>query len=369
MKSLLKMTLIGSAIVLALTGCDDKKDSTPVATQQLEQSAAANDTTNTVTSTTEIESKERAFKANADESYAIGSSFAQHLQDSIKTGNLSLNNADVIKGFDDASNNETKYTKDDIQMTLVALDTRLQDAAKENAAKEKTESAEGAKENADKSASVQVVDAKEAYSLGASFGFFLQDNLKRADVSADNGAIIEGFNEEYNGQSKFTKEETQTILTNFDKRLREEAEQRFEAEKAENIRAGDAYRNAFAAEAGVKKTDSGLLYKIIDEGKKPNPTADDTVVVHYKGTLVDGKQFDSSYDRGEPTKFPLKGVIKGWTEGIPLVGVGGKIKLVVPPELAYGDQNIPGIAPGSTLVFDVELLSIDNDDANQSKPE
>ncbi|MEF1308336.1 FKBP-type peptidyl-prolyl cis-trans isomerase, partial [Vibrio owensii] len=116
---------------------------------------------------------------------------------------------------------------------------------------------------------------------------------------------------------------------------------------------------------GVVKTDSGLLYQVETpaEGEKPKDT--DTVQVHYKGTLIDGTQFDSSYDRGEPATFPLNRVIPGWTEGVQLMPVGSKFKFVIPPELAYGDQDTPSIPANSTLVFEVELLKIENDNAAQ----
>lgn len=108
----------------------------------------------------------------------------------------------------------------------------------------------------------------------------------------------------------------------------------------------------------VEQTASGLMYVMMEEGDGPAPTADDTVEVHYVGTFLDGKEFDSSVKRGQPATFPLRGVIKGWTEGVALMKVGGKCKLICPPDLAYGEGDRPGIPPSSTLVFDIELLSI-----------
>ncbi len=134
---------------------------------------------------------------------------------------------------------------------------------------------------------------------------------------------------------------------------------------AEAKKAGDDFRAEFEKQEGVVKTESGLLYKVETpaEGEKPKDT--DTVQVHYKGTLIDGTQFDSSYDRGEPATFPLNRVIPGWTEGVQLMPVGSKFKFVIPPELAYGDQDTPSIPANSTLVFEVELLKIENDNAAQ----
>jgi FKBP-type peptidyl-prolyl cis-trans isomerase FkpA len=113
-----------------------------------------------------------------------------------------------------------------------------------------------------------------------------------------------------------------------------------------------------AAEPGAKQTDSGLVIRQLAAGTGESPTTEDKVKVHYEGTLLDGTIFDSSIKRGEPLEFPLNGVIKGWIEGLQLMKVGGKAKLTVPPELAYGDSGTGPIPPKSTLIFEVELLAI-----------
>ena len=114
-----------------------------------------------------------------------------------------------------------------------------------------------------------------------------------------------------------------------------------------------------AAEKGAIKTDSGMVYRSLTEGKGASPKATDVVQVHYKGTFPDGKEFDSSYQRGQPTEFPLNRVIKCWTEGVQRMKVGGKAKLTCPPSLAYGDKGAGGvIPPNATLQFEVELISI-----------
>lgn len=122
---------------------------------------------------------------------------------------------------------------------------------------------------------------------------------------------------------------------------------------------GDAFRAEYGTREGVTQLPSGLLYEVITEGTGPKPTASDTVTTHYHGTLVDGTVFDSSVERGQPASFPVSGVIAGWTEALQLMNTGSKWRLVVPPELAYGDRGAGGqIKPGATLVFEVELLEI-----------
>ncbi|HXE62548.1 MAG TPA: FKBP-type peptidyl-prolyl cis-trans isomerase [Bryobacteraceae bacterium] len=123
--------------------------------------------------------------------------------------------------------------------------------------------------------------------------------------------------------------------------------------------ASAAYLAKAAQEPGAIKTASGLVYKELTPGTGPSPTASDTVKVHYRGTLIDGTEFDSSYKRNEPATFPLNGVIPGWTEGVQLMKVGGKSRLICPSDLAYGDQGHPPTIPGgATLIFEIELLEI-----------
>ncbi len=131
------------------------------------------------------------------------------------------------------------------------------------------------------------------------------------------------------------------------------------AEIEPEIQRGNAMREEFAKSEGVKSTDSGILYKVNTEGAGAIPTASDTVVVHYRGTLIDGTEFDSSYSRNTPTTFGLSGIIRGWQEVLQLMPVGSNWTVVIPPELAYGNRGAPpSIPPGATLVFDIELLEI-----------
>lgn len=127
-----------------------------------------------------------------------------------------------------------------------------------------------------------------------------------------------------------------------------------------NLRAGDEYRAEYAKKEGVKTLDSGLQYEILQNAEGPQPNASDKVKCHYHGTTILGEVFDSSVERGTPASFPLDRVISGWTEGLQLMAVGSKFRFVIPPHLAYGDQQISKeIGPNSTLIFDVELLGIE----------
>lgn len=122
------------------------------------------------------------------------------------------------------------------------------------------------------------------------------------------------------------------------------------------------------AKEGVVTLPSGLQYKILKEGEGQSPTINDQVTCHYRGTFIDGKVFDSSYDKGEPARFHVNGVIKGWTEALQLMKPGSKWMLYIPAELGYGDQNVPGIEPNSVLIFEVELLSVEKGDNSDGNP-
>ena len=150
-----------------------------------------------------------------------------------------------------------------------------------------------------------------------------------------------------------------TVRESFGEKMQAKQIAKMMAEAKKNLAEGDAFLAANAKKPGVQTTASGLQYQVISEGKGPKPKASDLVRVNYKGMLTDGKVFDSSVERGEPATFPLSGVIPCWTEGVQTMKVGGKAKFVCPANLAYGDRGSPpNIMPGSTLVFDVELLDI-----------
>lgn len=204
-------------------------------------------------------------------------------------------------------------------------------------------------------------EERNAYALGASLGSYMQNSLeeqKTIGINLDNAQLLAGVQDAFNGKSKMTDAEVEETLRQFEGQVKEAADKKMKEESASNEKKGAEYREKYAKEKGVVKTKSGLLYKIEKEGTGAKPKADETVVVHYKGSLIDGTEFDSSYTRNEPLTIPLNSVIKGWTEGLVNLKKGGKMQLVIPADLAYGENGVPGIPANSTLVFDVELLDI-----------
>lgn len=198
-------------------------------------------------------------------------------------------------------------------------------------------------------------DAKKvAYIIGQSTG----ENMIRQSVEIDIDTYVAAFKEGYKGGTNiFSEEEIQKIMTQFQADLRAKAEVKRKELAEKNLKIGQEYLAANKTKEGVKTTESGLQYKIIKQGEGACPTDADTVTVHYKGTTIDGTEFNSSYKRNQPASFPLKGVIKGWTEGMQLMNPGSKFEFYIPAELAYGERGNRGIEPNSTLIFEVELIS------------
>lgn len=214
---------------------------------------------------------------------------------------------------------------------------------------------------ADSKAAFKNDDQKSAYALGASLGRYMENSLKeqeKLDIKLDKDQLIAGVQDAFADKSKLSDQEIEQTLQAFETRVKTSAQAKMEKDAADNEAKGKAFRDKFAKEKGVKTSSTGLLYKVEKAGTGDAPKDSDTVVVNYKGTLIDGKEFDNSYTRGEPLSFRLDGVIPGWTEGLKNIKKGGKIQLVIPPDLAYGKTGVPGIPANSTLVFDVELLDI-----------
>jgi FKBP-type peptidyl-prolyl cis-trans isomerase FkpA len=195
-----------------------------------------------------------------------------------------------------------------------------------------------------------------------SFALSRQEQLEGLDMSLDMEVVRQGFNDALNGEPALSMEEMQTIIRNSDQEVRAKQEAMAKQDAEANVAAGATYLAQNAEKEGVTVTESGLQYEVMVEGTGAKPAATDIVKVHYKGTLIDGTEFDSSYSRGEPAEFPLNRVIPGWTEGVQLMSEGSKFKFVIPSELAYGERATGSITPNSTLIFEVELLEILNDE-------
>ncbi|TDF36406.1 FKBP-type peptidyl-prolyl cis-trans isomerase [Alteromonadaceae bacterium M269] len=207
---------------------------------------------------------------------------------------------------------------------------------------------------------------KQSYALGANVGQFLLQNLeqqKEFGVELDADMVLKGVEASLANESLMAPEQIQTQLQALETLVRTKQQEKIDAESNANLEAGQTYLAENAKRDGVSVTESGLQYEVLTEGDGPKPTAEDTVKVHYAGTLLDGTEFDSSYARNEPAVFPLRRVIAGWTEGLQLMNVGSKFKFFIPSELAYGGRATGQITPNSTLVFEVELLGIETPEA------
>lgn len=204
---------------------------------------------------------------------------------------------------------------------------------------------------------------KTSYAIGADLGM----KLKQAEIDVDPAILSRGVKDVLSGgKTAMTDDEVRAKLMELTKGLQakqqENQKKQAEADKSigeKNRKDGEAFLADNKSKEGVVALPSGLQYKILKTGDGPKPTPQDTVTCNYRGTLLDGKEFDSSYKRGQPASFPVGGVIKGWTEALQLMPVGSKWQLFIPADLAYGDRRAgPDITPGSTLIFEVELLSI-----------
>lgn len=207
-----------------------------------------------------------------------------------------------------------------------------------------------------KAAELKTEEDKTLYALGAAIGRNVAGfDLTEAELEKVKAGLSDAA----------LHKQPQLDPTTYFPKIQELHNTRMAAAAVIEKKAGDAYLEKAATAKGATKTDTGLVYSVIKEGTGAAPQATDVVKVHYHGTLPDGKVFDSSVDRKEPATFPLNGVIPCWTEGVQLMKVGGKSRLVCPSSIAYGDRGSPpDIKPGATLIFDVELLAIEKKTEN-----
>lgn len=198
---------------------------------------------------------------------------------------------------------------------------------------------------------------RASYIIGLNLG----QSLKTQEVPVSIDLIIQGLRDGLGGNNALlTPEEIQASMQEFQQQLMTQQQAKRQVEGEKNMKASQAFLDQNKAKPGVKTTASGLQYEVVTEGSGESPKPTDRVTVHYRGTLPDGTEFDSSYARNEPATFPVNGVIPGWVEALQLMKPGAKYKLVIPPALAYGERGAGGdIGPNQVLVFDVELLKVE----------
>src|SRR5579863_8125307 len=211
---------------------------------------------------------------------------------------------------------------------------------------------------------------KRSYAIGADIGKKVGAQLKSQSVDLDPAMVARGMRDALSGaKPAMTDDEVRTTLTELRTQLQQKQAAITKEASDKNKQIGDAFLAANKVKEGVTTLPSGLQYKILKEGNGKKPAASDTVVCNYRGTLIDGTEFDSSNKHGGPATFPVSGVIKGWTEALQLMSVGSKWQLFIPADLAYGDRGAGGnIGPGATLIFEVELVSIQDKDKAQDAP-
>lgn len=209
---------------------------------------------------------------------------------------------------------------------------------------------------ADEATTLATDQEKISYAIGMNIG----NTLLAQEFHLDLDRVIAGLSASFQKQpGLMTESEMAMVLNSLQQQLQEKALAEQAALAEENLRKGKEFLAANAAAEGVKTLESGLQYKILSKGEGAVPTQEDTVKVHYRGTLIDGTEFDSSYQQGQPAEFPVAGVIPGWVEVLQLMHEGEKLQVAIPPNLAYGENGAPPvIEPNTVLIFELELLEI-----------
>ncbi len=213
----------------------------------------------------------------------------------------------------------------------------------------------------DKPPQLKDLKDKASYAIGLNVGF----NFKKQNVDVNQDAFTAGFRDALAARKPLMNEqEVRETMMAFEKDMQQKQTEMAQKNGTE----AEKFLAANKTKEGVKTTSSGLQYKVLKEGSGAQPKSSDSVTVNYRGTLMDGTEFDSSYKRGQPASFPVSGVIKGWTEALQLMKVGSKLQLFIPAGLAYGEQGRPGIPPNSLLIFEVELMDAKSPEAGSTSP-
>ncbi|WP_111978017.1 FKBP-type peptidyl-prolyl cis-trans isomerase [Algibacillus agarilyticus] len=238
----------------------------------------------------------------------------------------------------------------------VAAALTLSACGAENGTEAKTETTK------QEASTLQTEIQKQSYSLGVSIATNIQQHVEQSNemgIALEQDLIATGFAEALAGNPQIKIEDAQPLLMALQQAQQAAHAEKQEADQSKFQEESAAFLAENKTKEGIVTTESGLQYQVVQAAEGAKPAAEDTVTVHYTGTLIDGTKFDSSVDRGEPASFPLNRVIKGWTEGLQLMPVGSKYRFFIPFDLAYGPQGTGSIPPFAALIFDVELISID----------
>lgn len=201
---------------------------------------------------------------------------------------------------------------------------------------------------------LESVEQKASYSIGVQLGSQFKTQQLELDVNALKAGLADVMD---NQELRLSQEAQMEAIQAFQENEMKKKEAAFKVVAEANLKEGQEFLAENGKKDGIVTTESGLQYRVIEQGEGAKPTAEDMVTVHYRGTLIDGTEFDSSYARNEPVTFPVNGVIPGWTEALQLMNEGAKWELFIPAELAYGERGTPGpIGPNATLLFEVELI-------------
>ncbi len=221
-----------------------------------------------------------------------------------------------------------------------------------------------------KKADLKTKNDSVAYVIGSNIGENLKKNIANDSLDFSTSALVQGFKDALDGLDSltFTSEVKQNIMKQFQMDMQKKQAEKMAKDAEPNKQAGAKFLGENKKQPGIVETPSGLQYKVVKEGKGKSPNANDMVTVNYEGKLIDGKIFDSSFERKKPETFNVSAVIRGWTEGLMLMKEGGSYELYIPSDLAYGDQGNQSIPGGSTLIFKVDLLKVEAAPAANQQP-